>query len=331
MSKTATTIDKKEEKKEVKANKEEVSKKSPIAPNDSVKITLAWAEIEPAYKKTVNQFAKNVKAEGFRVGKAPFAIVEQNVGFEKIVDQVLRGLIPEAYEKQIKKENKKPITSPEFSPISLEKGKDWVLEAFFSPIPEVKLGDYKKTTKKGKAEAAKFVSARNEEIKKEAEAHKKGEHGDDHEHTHAHEPLGESEIKEINLQHVFKELVGEFAPAIGEILLRQETQTEYERLVKQLEQYKISAEDYLKRRQITIDQLSQELAGTVLSRLQLDFILAEISKAEKLAVTDDEVKAELVKVTNLEMRKELEKNQDYLNQIKATLLQKKTLDLLLSI
>ena len=317
MSKTTKPIDKKEE------------KKSLIAPNDSIQITLNWKLVEPVYKKTVSNFAKDVKAEGFRVGKAPLAIVEQKIGLEKIIDRVLRELLPEAYEKEVKKSGKKPITTPEFNPISLEKNKDWVLEAHFSLIPEVKLGDYKKITKEAKAEALKFIEKRNAEIVKEA---KECESKDkDHDHAKAHQELTDQEKKEINLQHIFKELVANFAPAIGELLLRQETQAEFERLVEQLKQYKISVEDYLKRRQISIEQLSQELAGTVLSRLQLDFIMAEISKTEKLEIKDEEVKAELIKITNLKMRQDIEKNQNYLNQIKANLLQQKTLTLLLAL
>ncbi|AKM81657.1 MAG: Trigger factor [Candidatus Pacebacteria bacterium GW2011_GWF2_38_9] len=330
MPKTTKPVDKKDEKTAVKKEaKKETPKKSLIAPNDFVTITLKWTILEPVYKKTVNRFAKDVKAEGFRKGKVPFAIVEQKVGLDKIIDQVLRELIPQAYEEQVKKDNKKPITTPEFNPISLEKGKDWVLEAHFSGIPEVKLGDYKKVTKKGKAEAAKFIEERNKQIKKEAAECKKEDK--DHDHEHSHQELSEDEKKEINLQHIFKELVAEFSPAIGELLLRQETQNEYERLVKQLKQYKISIEDYLAKRQISIDQLSQELAGSVLSRLQLDFIMAEISKVEKFTATDEDIKAELNKITDKKMRQELEKNQDYLNQLKANLLQRKTLDLLLTL
>lgn len=324
MSKTTKPVDKKE----VKTEKKE-TKKSIIAPNDSVKITLNWKSVEPVYKKTVAKFAKDVKAEGFRVGKAPLAIVEQKVGLDKIIDQVLRELLPEAYEQEIKKSSKKPITTPEFNPISLEKNKDWVLEAHFSPIPEVKLGDYKKISKKAKVAASKFIEERNKAIKKEASECKSEDK--DHNHAKAHQELNDQEKKEINLQHIFKELVANFAPAIGELLLRQETQSEFERLVEQLKQYKISTEDYLKRRQITIEQLSQELAGTVLSRLQLDFILAAISKEEKLEIKDDEVKTELNKITNLQMRADIEKNQNYLNQIKANLLQQKTLNLLLEL
>lgn len=324
MSKTTKPTDKKEAKTEKKE-----TKKSIIAPNDSVKITLEWKIVEPVYKKTVAKLAKDVKAEGFRVGKAPLAIVEQKIGLDKIIDQVLRELLPKAYEQEIKKSSKKPITTPEFNPISLEKNKDWVLEAHFSPIPEVKLGDYKKISKKAKVAASKFIEERNKAIKKEASECKSEDK--DHNHAKAHQELNDQEKKEINLQHIFKELVANFAPAISELLLRQETQSEFERLVEQLKQYKISTEDYLKRRQITIEQLSQELAGTVLSRLQLDFILAAISKEEKLEIKDDEVKTELNKITNLQMRADIEKNQNYLNQIKANLLQQKTLNLLLEL
>jgi FKBP-type peptidyl-prolyl cis-trans isomerase (trigger factor) len=325
MTKTAKTT---ASKKEAKTEKKE-AKKSIITPNDSVKLTLEWKIVAPIYKKTVAKFAKNVKAEGFRVGKAPLAIVEQKVGLDKIIDQVLRELLPEAYEQEIKKSGKKPITTPEFNPISLEKNKDWVLEAHFSPIPEVKLGDYKKVSQKAKVDALKFIEERNKTIKKEALECKNKDK--DHDHAKAHQELTDQEKKEINLQHIFKELVANFAPTIGELLLRQETQSEFERLVEQLKQYKISTEDYLKRRQITIEQLSQELAGTVLSRLQLDFILAAISQKEKLEIKDEEVKTELNKITNLQMRADIEKNQHYLNQIKANLLQKKTLDLLLAL
>ena len=302
-------------------------KKTSIAPNESVKITLAWSEVDAAYKKAVRTLGKDVKAEGFRIGKAPSAIVEQKIGFEKIADLVLQELLPEAYTKALTEAKKKPITSPEFNPISLDKGKDWELEAFFSEIPQVKLADYKKTIAKAKKTAAKFIKERNEEIAKEAEACKTDEK--DHDHAHAHQPLDEAAQREINLQHIFKELADESAPMIGEMLLRQETQDEFKRLQNQLEQYKISVDDYLKRRSVTIEQLGQELAGSTLSRLQIDFILASISQAEKIQVTDEEVTKELQQITNLKMRQDLEKNENYLNQIKAHLLQKKTLDFLL--
>lgn len=331
MAKTTKTTTKASTTKQHSKTEETSAPKSTsmIAKSTRVEITLSWNEVGPRYTKNLNKLGRTVKAEGFRVGKAPAAIVEAKIGFERIADQVLQELLPEAYEAAIKKSSHKPITTPEFNPIKLNKGEDWVLEALFDLMPEVKLSDYRKLAKQAKKTATTFIEERNAEIKKEAEAHEKGEHGNEQGHTHSHQPLSESEEKEIKLQHIFKALVEASAPAIGEIMLRQETQHEYERLSNQLKQYGMSTEDYLKRRDITIEQLSQELAGSVLSRLQLDFILAAISQAEKLSVTDQEAEAEVLKVTNLKMREELQKNQNYLNQIKANLLQQKTLDLLL--
>ncbi len=329
MTNTKPTTTKKTTKKTAAPSTTEPAKdqKSFLSPNESVKITLAWTQVEPAYQKAVREFGKKVKAEGFRVGKAPAAIVEAQVGFEKIADRVLQELLPAAYTEAIKQAKKSPITHPEFNPISLDKGKDWQLEALFSAAPVVKLKDYKKTIVAAHKTAAKFIKAQNDKIAKEAKECKTDDKG--HDHAHAHQPLDESQEREVKLQHIFKALADESAPTIGEMLLRQETQDEFKRLQTQLEQYQIKLDDYLKRRQITIEQLSQELAGNTLSRLQIDFILASISQAEKLAVSDEEVQAELAKITHLETREQMSKNPSYLNQIKAHLLQKKTLDFLL--
>lgn len=301
--------------------------KSFLTPNESVKITLAWTEVNSAYQKALRTFGKKVKAEGFRVGKAPAAIVEQQVGFEKIANRVLQELLPSAYAEAIQQAKKKPITHPEFNPISLDKGKDWQLEALFSEAPEVKLKDYKKTIANAHKTAAKFIKEQNDKIAKEATECKAEDKG--HDHAHAHQPLDDNQQREVRLQHIFKALADESAPSIGEMLLRQETQDEFKRLQSQLEQYQIKLDDYLKRRQVTIEQLSQELAGNTLSRLQIDFILASISQAEKLSVSDEEVQAEIQKITHKETREQMSKNQNHLNSIKAHLLQKKTLDFLL--
>lgn len=303
--------------------------KSLIAKSTSVEITLKWNEVAPVYKKSLSKLGRDVKAEGFRVGKAPAAIIEAKVGFERIADQVLQELLPGAYEATIKASGHQPITTPEFNPVKIAKNADWVLQALFDLMPQVKLGNWKKVVKQGQKTATAFISKRNQEIAQEAKECKTDDKN--HDHAHAHQPLTEAEEREIRLQHIFKALVEHAAPAVGEIMLRQETQNEYERLLKQLKQYGMTAEDYLKRREINIEQLSQELAASVLSRLQIDFILAAISQETKIELSEQETEAELNKITNLKMREELRNNRNYLNQLKANLLQQKTLDLLLQV
>lgn len=317
-----------------KTNTAKTAKKeapSLIAQNEKVLITLKWDVVDKAYRKALTNFAKDIKTEGFRKGKAPLDVVEQKVGMEKLVDATLQEILPDAYRKTIEKADKKPITTPEFNPIALEKGKDWKIEAHYAPFPEIKLGDYKKLVTKGKKEADKFIKKQNEELKKvAAKAKKDAEAGNPHNHEHK-EKLDEGEEKEINLQHIFKELVGTIKPQIAELLLRQETQREFERLKQQLAQYKIALEDYLKNRAITMEQLSTELASTVLNRLQLDFILAEISKSEKMEVTDDDLKKELSQIQDEKMRKQIEADHAYMDQIRGNLLQRKSLEFLLKL
>ena len=317
-----------------KTNTAKTSKKeapSLIAQNEKVLISLKWEIVDKAYRKALAKFAKEVKTEGFRKGKAPLDVVEQKIGLEKLVDATLQEILPDAYRKAIEKVEKKPITTPEFNPIALEKGSDWKIEAHYAPFPEIKLGDYKKLVSKGKKEATQFIKKQNEELKKVADKAKKdAEAGKPHNHEHK-DNLDEGQEREINLQHIFKELVASIKPQIAELLLRQETQREFERLKQQLSQYKITLEDYLKNRAISMEQLSTELASTVLNRLQLDFILAEISKSEKLEVTDADLKKELDQIQDENLRKQIEADHAYLDQIKANLLQRKSLEFLLKL
>jgi FKBP-type peptidyl-prolyl cis-trans isomerase (trigger factor) len=59
--------------------------------------------------------------------------------------------------------------------------------------------------------------------------------------------------------------------------------------------------------------------------------LAEISKAEKLDVTDEEVKKELAQIQDEKLRQQIEASPEYLDQIKANLLQRKSLEFLLKL
>jgi trigger factor len=325
-------------KKTAKTSKQTPAKKtaekqapSLIADNEKVSITLKWAEVDKAYRQALTNFAKDVKTEGFRKGKAPLDVVEKKIGMEKLVDATLQSILPKAYMEAVEKAEKKPITTPEFNPVALDKGKDWVIDAYFAPFPEIKLGDYKKLVTKAKKEALTFIKKQNEELKKAADKAKKdAEAGKAHDHEH-NEKLDEGQEREINLQTIFKELVSNIKPKIAELLLRQETQKEFERLKQQLTQYQIKVEDYIKNRGISMEQLSTELASTVLNRLQLDFILAEISKAEKLDVTDEEVKKELAQIQDEKLRQQIEASPEYLDQIKANLLQRKSLEFLLKL
>lgn len=300
-----------------------------LAPNEKITLTLKWSVLEPVYKKNLAQAAKSFKAEGFRAGRAPLNLVEQQIGAERLTEAILRDVLPQAAEEALKKAEKKAITRPEFAPLKVKKGEDWLVELIYAAFPEVEVKNYKKAVADANKAAAKFITEREKQRREEAAKAK----------TEAKSPvkpataleLSEEEKQQIRLQHIFQALVAESQPKIPELLLRQETQAEFERLLKQLEQYQIKLDDYLKNRGITMEILSNELASSVLGRLQVDFILAAISQLEKLKVAPEEITAALEKITNLKLRAEAKANQNYLVQLEANLLQRKTVDFLLKI
>ena len=224
-------------------------------------------------------------------------------------------ILPEKYIATIKEKQFKPLTRPSYNPTKIEKRKDWEVEVEFAQAPKIDLKDYKKHIANGKKAAAKFMKEQNQKLKEAAEKAKK-----DKKTEKVAEKLSPDQEKEIKYQHIFRELTEQIRPSIQELLLREETQNEYERLVEQLKAYKIGIEDYIKQRQITIEQLSNELAGNVLSRLQLDFIMAQIALDEKIKVSEAEIKAEVDKIKDEKLKKEIEANEHYRANLEAQLI-----------
>ena len=308
-----------------------------IADNEKVTITLAWSELEPAYHRALVELAKNSKIEGFRQGKAPINVVEQRTSLDKLIEPTLKTVLPKKYLAAIQQAKKQAITAPEYRVIKVAKDQDWVIDAYFCQAPAIDLKGYKQLVAKGRKAAQQFINKRNAELaktkRKPAKTEKKSaESAASKKATQeaTKQQLSADQEQEIYYQHILRELTMTIRPSIGELLLRRETQVEFDQFRQQLESYKMTVDDYLKQRQIDLNQLSNELAGTVLNRLQIDFILAAIARQEKLEISQQELDQELTKVKDEKLRSEIKNNQSYLDNIKAQLLRRKTLESLLS-
>ncbi|MEX1248786.1 MAG: trigger factor [Anaerolineales bacterium] len=99
--------------------------------------------LENARHKAARQIAQRVKVPGFRPGKAPFAVIEKQVGAQAIKDEALDIVLDEMYPRIIEETGIKP-----YGPGTLEKvheDKTPQVFEFRVPLsPEVKLGDYAK-------------------------------------------------------------------------------------------------------------------------------------------------------------------------------------------
>lgn len=294
-----------------------------VTDNTKLKLKLVWSDIETEYNKVLKASAKGVKAQGFRKGKVPLKIAEEKIGKEKIVNKVLETLIPPIYDKLIATEKRQPLTQPQINPISMEWGKDWELEVQIAEKPTIKLDGYKKSVKKGFKAALKQLKEQATAKKKEIAQAKKDKKEAPKEQTPEQTKAKEREVK---LHQIFKTLVEDIQPQIPELLLKDETKREIQRMAKELEKMGLSLDDYLARRGQKFEEMSSQIAAQVLGQLQLEFILREIEMVEKIEATDKDKKAELDKIKDEKMKKQIESNHHYLEHFNKQIIRRKLID-----
>jgi FKBP-type peptidyl-prolyl cis-trans isomerase (trigger factor) len=302
------------------------SEQSLIAPNTKLVITISQETAQKAYQKALNKLAKKVKSAGFRQGKVPAKLAEEILGENKVLDEALQQVVPDAYQKAIEQEKKSPLTNPEFQPLSIKKGEAWQLEAHIAEYPEINIKDYRKITQQAKKEAQqphdhgqKTSDAKDSKDTKDA---KKGE---------AKKELTTEEEKEHTLHHIYQALTTKIKPAVAELLVKEEVRSDLNSLNQRLQQMKLTFDDFLKQRQMTFEQLSSELAAQAVGRLQLTFILDSIAKAEKMSVEDAEIMAEIDKTEDKKLQKQQKSDPYYQNWLRQTLMRKKLVDHLLGL
>lgn len=117
-------------------------------PENMVKV-----EIEVPAKDAVNYYnnaakrlAQYVNIPGFRKGKAPRNIVEQNIGEERIKHEALEGALPRIFSEVIKENDFDVVAQPYVESYDYKIGEDLKITAKIELRPEVILGEYKGLT-----------------------------------------------------------------------------------------------------------------------------------------------------------------------------------------
>lgn len=146
-----------------------------VKKNDALKRELRFEvskervseKMETVYKS----IGKSAKIKGFRPGKAPREVVEQEYG-ALAKEETIKKLIPEVYQEGLEKENLSPLDYPMIEDVELKDG----LLKFKATIeikPEIKIVNYK-----GISVARKSSDVTDEEIGKTLEYFKKGQDKD---------------------------------------------------------------------------------------------------------------------------------------------------------
>ena len=98
------------------------------------------------YNDAAKRLAQYVNIPGFRKGKAPRNIVEQNIGEERIKHEALENALPRIFSQVIKENDFDVVAQPYVESYDFNIGEDLKIVAKMELRPEVTLGEYKGLT-----------------------------------------------------------------------------------------------------------------------------------------------------------------------------------------
>ena len=106
-----------------------------------LKIAVPATQVEQAVNKKINQTARTIKLDGFRVGKVPVNVVKKRYG-ASIRAEALDDIIRDAYIGALQQTELKIAGFPNIEPISFAEGKDIEFAAVVEVYPEVTIADF---------------------------------------------------------------------------------------------------------------------------------------------------------------------------------------------
>jgi trigger factor len=102
-------------------------------------VEMEPAELEESLEQSYRRLAKTANIPGFRRGKAPRAVLERYIGKGSLLEEALKELLPQAYEKALKEQEIEAIASPS---IEITQTDPLIFKATVPLKPTVELGQY---------------------------------------------------------------------------------------------------------------------------------------------------------------------------------------------
>ncbi|MFA6305088.1 MAG: trigger factor [Patescibacteria group bacterium] len=121
----------------------DIKKTQPKSSEIELKIEISQAEYQPYLEKAAIKMSQSSKIEGFRPGKAPFALVKQRFGEMAIYQEALDEIVSHFFYHAVMQEKLNTIAQPKIELEKLAPGNPIIFKATVALMPTVKLGDYK--------------------------------------------------------------------------------------------------------------------------------------------------------------------------------------------
>ncbi len=115
-------------------------------PNNKIKllISLDSSELGPVKDHVIAKHFGDVKVPGFRVGRAPAQVIEQNLDQKLVVNDFLEHAINEYFPRALQQENVRGVGQPDIQVKKFVPYDQLEFEASLAVVGPVKLPDYKK-------------------------------------------------------------------------------------------------------------------------------------------------------------------------------------------
>lgn len=271
-----------------------------------LEISIPWESIKDTYEKLFIKVGETIEVPGFRKGKAPKKLLEEKIDKTKLYEEVVKNIVPKAYQEAIKEHNLKPITSPKVDVLEAKEGQIWKIKATLALKPTINLKNYKekiKELKKEKSGSKIWVPGKEGEKKPE-------------------------EAKKPTVDDIVSVLVNEVGIELSDMLIEEEANRLLAGLVDQTQKLGMTVEQYLAAKGKTTESLRAEYAKEAIKNLTIELSLAEIADKENITVTQSDIDKLIEKVEKPEEKERLKSQSYYLAHL---IRQQKTLDFLYSL
>ncbi|NCO88436.1 hypothetical protein COW98_01880 [Candidatus Roizmanbacteria bacterium CG22_combo_CG10-13_8_21_14_all_35_9] len=272
-----------------------------------INLNIPTSDINEEYERAFSRLQQELTVEGFRKGKVPKAMAEKHLSKETVYQEMIKTLLPRVYEEIIKKEALKPIVSPKIELVKAKEKEDWQIKITLAEKPLLELGDYKKTIKEIK------TNQKKEDIWVPGKGDKE-------------KPKEENKNKLLN--EILNIVLKTSKVELSDLIIEEELNHRLTRLLDDVQKIGLTIENYLKSKNLTMEQLKASYRKEIEDTYKLEFILSEIADKENIKVEKEDLDKLFTNIKEEKERKAAEANSYFYASI---LRKQKTLDFLISL
>jgi trigger factor len=115
-----------------------------LAPTQvALEFSITGQEIAAAEERAFRKLVKNVRLPGFRKGKVPRKIFEQNYGTDTLTREAVDEVVPQEYAKALAEHDLHPVERPQLEVLEEDAGRPTRVKATVEVRPAIELGRYK--------------------------------------------------------------------------------------------------------------------------------------------------------------------------------------------